>query len=156
MHAPWKLALVALTLCVAGTATSAAYAAGGSCLTGESAGMGATGAGDAAEVATVRTLLEEACPCSEFDGTSESTDRKAYKKCAKHVVKDAIASDLLRKKCKKTLKKSYKASTCGHARAARTPAGVQPQSIQRSHLDRSGSRRSYGASRSRRRNPYRR
>jgi YD repeat-containing protein len=52
------------------------------CLTGPSAPLGATGAGDAAEIEAVRPLVEAACDCAAFDGSSRASRHRAYVRCA--------------------------------------------------------------------------
>lgn len=77
------------------------------CLTGTDP----VAAGDAAQVTTVRGLVELGCACANFDGSTGKTHR-SYVKCAAAVI-NAQPSTALRSQCKRAVKNYYVHSTCG-------------------------------------------
>ena len=83
------------------------------CLTGPSASVGATGTGDDAELRSALAALDAACDCDAFDGSSKTTRRGAYKKCARDVARGLEDAGQLRRQCGRTLRRSANKSTCG-------------------------------------------
>jgi hypothetical protein len=78
------------------------------CLTGTDPSVAA----DAGQLAAVRTLVDQACPCASFDGSPGKT-HAAYGNCAKNEIALAVSNANLRKQCKGTVTKYYAKSTCG-------------------------------------------
>ncbi len=80
---------------------------------------GASKVADAQSLASLRVVIDDACPCAGFDGSSKTTNRGAFLRCVKERINDAtdgtpLLGFTLRKQCKGTLKKTYKLSTCGY------------------------------------------
>jgi outer membrane protein assembly factor BamB len=73
------------------------------CLAGGSAHQ------DQRDLAAVLADMEAACPCATFDGGGRRAAR-AYRACVRGIVRDAIRSKVLRRRCKRLLRQS----TCGH------------------------------------------
>lgn len=99
----------AMTAVVASSAT--AYAAGSTtCLTGNDPSV----SNDAAQIAAVRLLIEQACVCANFDGSKGKTHGN-YIQCTIAIINAQSAStpSNLRKQCKGTVKRMYQRSTCG-------------------------------------------
>lgn len=98
--------------CLAFTAlllTPAASRAGTkTCLTGTDPGVAA----DAGQIAAVRALIDAACVCASFDGSTRKTHAK-YASCAAGVIRSEVSTGQLRTPCKRTVKKYYSTSTCG-------------------------------------------
>jgi hypothetical protein len=69
-------------------------------------------ASDLAQITGVRAMIEAACGCSNFDGSSGKTHAK-YVACASSVITTQSIGGQLRKQCKTTVKRYYSASTCG-------------------------------------------
>src|SRR5262249_12052233 len=80
------------------------------CLTGTDPSVAA----DFAQISAVRELVDAACVCSAFDG---STGKKHadYVRCAKTIInaQAAVPPGNLRPQCVRTVKKFYSQSTCG-------------------------------------------
>ncbi|HYB99073.1 MAG TPA: hypothetical protein VEC57_08035 [Candidatus Limnocylindrales bacterium] len=95
------LALVGLLLQAGSSSASS------TCLTGTDPVVAA----DAAQIAAVRELVESTCVCSSFDG-SEDKQRSDYKDCVEGVIASQVPS-ALRRKCRLTVEKMYKRTTCG-------------------------------------------
>ena len=70
---------------------------------------------DAGQIATLRDLIESACPCGDYDG-APGAKHGDYVKCAKTIIDGQSAANL-RPQCKGTVKKFYAQSTCGFAAA---------------------------------------
>ena len=69
-------------------------------------------------LASLRVVIDDACPCASFDGSSSTTNRGAFMKCVKERINDAsdgtpLLGFSLRSQCKGALKKIYTLSTCG-------------------------------------------
>lgn len=80
---------------------------------------GAFAVTDARELAALRVVIDEQCPCAAYDGTTNTTNRGAYLKCVKTRINDAadgtpLLGFALRSKCKGDLTKTFKLSTCGY------------------------------------------
>jgi hypothetical protein len=71
----------------------------------------ATPAPTAAAIDNVRAVVSAACDCS---GTAA---HRKYVKCAKEIIKDAIADGTLQKTCKKPVLRCEARSTCGRAKS---------------------------------------
>jgi hypothetical protein len=69
-------------------------------------------ASDAAALESVRTDIDNACACGDFDG-SQGHGRSEFRACVREQVSLAIESNMVRKACKGVLKKMYAASVCG-------------------------------------------
>ena len=74
---------------------------------------------DATDLASLRVVIDDQCPCASFDGTTNTTNRGAYLKCVKTLINDAsdgtpLLGFSLRSKCKGDLTKTFKLSTCGY------------------------------------------
>lgn len=69
-------------------------------------------AGDAAQIAATRALIDAACPCGDFDGSPGKT-RGNYGKCAATVIASQAGASMLRPQCEATVKKLTLLSTCG-------------------------------------------
>src|SRR5262245_57200380 len=76
------------------------------CLTGGSL------LGDQRALATLRADIDAACPCASFDG-SKGADRSAYRRCARVVRDQALASRELRTECRTNATRGYSDTTCG-------------------------------------------
>ena len=104
-------ALKLVTL-VAGVLLYAVPCLGGSktCLTGTDPSVAA----DAAQIKAVRSLIDAACICSNFDG-SPGKAHSDYVKCAATIIKSQVAASpgALRSQCKGAVTKYYVQSTCG-------------------------------------------
>jgi len=76
-------------------------------------------AGDAAQISTIRSLIDSTCPCASFDGSKGKTHR-AYVACAVQVIKTqaAVPPGALRPQCKLTVTSYYMRSTCGRLPAS--------------------------------------
>lgn len=69
-------------------------------------------AGDVAQIAATRDLIDAACPCGDFDGSSGKT-RGDYGKCASAVIDSQVGASMLRSQCDSTVRKISTVSTCG-------------------------------------------
>ena len=78
------------------------------CLTGSDASVG----DDAAQIATLRDIVDSACPCASFDGSAGKTHGD-YLRCAKDQIAAGLDGGQLRSECKARVKKSFQQSTCG-------------------------------------------
>lgn len=76
------------------------------CLTGGST------LGDQRALASLRADIDAACPCAAFDG-SRGADRASYRRCARAIRDQAIASRELRTECRTTATRGYSDTTCG-------------------------------------------
>lgn len=89
--------------------SGSAWALTKTCLTGTDPAA----ANDAAQINAVRNLIDVACPCADFDGT---TGRKHsdYVRCARVAISEQVAfGDRLRSQCIGTTTRIYSHSTCG-------------------------------------------
>ncbi len=102
----------AIAVMFAVTAFGAAPVYGGTltCLTGSDT---QTVANDSAQIGSVRALVDTACPCANFDGSSTAKTHGAYVSCANAIIKGEANAGRLRKQCKGAVKRYYKKSTCG-------------------------------------------
>lgn len=96
---------ISLLMCCLLAQTHAAAAS--SCLSGDP-----TAAGDVADLTAVRDLVDGQCPCESFTGALGHT-RRDYQKCAKAVLKAALASGRLRSQCRGTATYPFSRSVCG-------------------------------------------
>lgn len=115
--APLVRAAVAAALALALVAPTVARAAD-KCKEGDSQGT------DARAIASLRAVIDDDCPCANFNGSSGTTSHGAFVKCAKIRIEEASKGALpqgfaLRPQCKGTVKKIYTASTCGYPAASR-------------------------------------
>ena len=78
------------------------------CLTGTDPSV----ANDLPQITAMRSLIEIACVCLSFDGTSGKTHAK-YVTCAGNVIKARSTAGQLRSQCKAPVKRYYATSTCG-------------------------------------------
>lgn len=85
------------------------------CLKGSSPEVAA----DAGQLAQLRSAVEATCPCDAYDGSSRQTDHVAYRRCANAVVRDAVETGQLRRRCATPAKKLLNRSTCGFATTSR-------------------------------------
>ena len=85
-----------------------AWAGKKTCLTGTDPEV----ASDAAQIAAVRAVVDTACPCASYDGSSGKTHGK-YTSCAGASINSEAGLGHLRSQCKATVKKYYSTSTCG-------------------------------------------
>ncbi|HYC57076.1 MAG TPA: hypothetical protein VEL28_19245 [Candidatus Binatia bacterium] len=69
-------------------------------------------AADAPALESARTDIDNACFCSDFDG-SDGLGRSEFRACVRDQIALAVESSLVRKACRGTLKKMYAASVCG-------------------------------------------
>ena len=81
-------------------------AAAEKCLTGGSL------LGDQRALAALRADVDAACPCASFDG-SPGADRASYRRCARTIRDQALASRELRTECRATATRGYSDTTCG-------------------------------------------
>jgi pimeloyl-ACP methyl ester carboxylesterase len=84
---------------------------------------GASAVDDARNIAALRVVIGDQCPCAAYDGSSSTTTHGAFVKCVNALIKDAsdgtpLLGFSLRPQCKGTLKKIYTASTCGYGVAS--------------------------------------
>ena len=77
------------------------------CLTGTAPEV----VGDRSQIATVRALVDAACPCSSFDGSTGKT-HTSYVRCASPIITAQPVAQL-RLQCRSTVRKYYASSTCG-------------------------------------------
>jgi pimeloyl-ACP methyl ester carboxylesterase len=82
------------------------------CLTGPSASTGATGFGDAAEIAAVRAAVTSACNCTAF------AKHRDYVSCARGEIRSQRAANRLRRQCVALVKRIFAKSICGYAPTA--------------------------------------
>ena len=68
-------------------------------------------AGDASALAAIRSDVDAACPCAGF--TAAGHRRRAYLRCAKRLIKAAVADGQLRKQCRKLATYPVVRSVCG-------------------------------------------
>lgn len=107
-----RVALVAALAAVAVLAPGAARAAD-KCQSGDSTVT------DKRSLASLRTVIDDQCPCVAYDGSSSTTNRGAFLRCVKARINDAsdgtaLLGFSLRSQCKGTLQQVYKLSTCGY------------------------------------------
>jgi len=81
-----------------------------SCLTGNDPAVRS----DAAQLAALEVIVDEVCPCGNYDGSTDKTHRD-YLRCAKSAIKIAVRAGQLRTKCKARVTKAFQRSTCGFA-----------------------------------------
>ncbi len=69
---------------------------------------------DLTQIGAVRSLIDAACVCGNFDGSKRHTHND-YVKCAGNIItaQAAVPPGNLRPRCKATVKKFYAQSTCG-------------------------------------------
>ena len=94
------LAIAALCFALATPAAAEKCLTGGSLL------------GDQRALATLRADVDAACPCASFDG-SPGADRASYRRCARTIRDQALASRELRTECRATATRGYSDTTCG-------------------------------------------
>lgn len=87
---------------------SIAHAGPTTCLTGTAPEV----AVDPVQIAAVRALIDDACPCDGYDG-SRGSAHSDYLKCAASIIKTQVDLASLRPQCRADLKKIYAASVCG-------------------------------------------
>lgn len=104
-------ALRMIVLGVALLAVAPARAASTACL-----GDAPIALGDAQAIRNVRAWIDAVCPCADYDG-SAGLDRRAYKRCAKSLVKTFVAGGSLRAECGGKVKRLTFKSTCGYPRS---------------------------------------
>ncbi len=102
----WLPSLLALSLVV--LATPARGRLTYTCLTGNAPQV----SNDASQVAAVRPVIDAACPCAAFDGSSGATHRD-YLKCAATTLAAEVAALRLRSQCVVFVKRSVGKSSCG-------------------------------------------
>lgn len=71
--------------------------------------------GDPQAIRAARAGIDAFCPCEEYDGSAD-LDRRAYKRCAKAVIKAFVDGGSLRAACSGKAKRLTFKSTCGYAR----------------------------------------
>jgi predicted dienelactone hydrolase len=86
-----------------------AAAAQDACLSGDST------LGDQRAIATLRESTDATCGCAPAVGAS---GRRAFRRCAREAISDAIITSALRRECLSTARKLYKDATCGTDRVA--------------------------------------
>ncbi len=86
------------------------WAGAKSCITGKLP----TSARDATDLAAVRAVVDAACPCQDFDGTS-GKGHGNFVRCARNEIFSAVGASNLRKQCKGPAIRAYAKSTCGFA-----------------------------------------
>jgi len=96
---------IAVTALVLATAAAAQDA----CLSGDST------LGDQRAIATLRESTDATCGCAPAVGAS---GRRAFRRCAREAISDAIVTSALRRECLSTARKLYKDATCGTDRVA--------------------------------------
>jgi hypothetical protein len=74
------------------------------CLTGTDPSV----TSDAAQIAAVRTLIDDACPAERFDSTSPQTGTPAYVRCATVVALQAVSAGRLRRQCARPITQTYR------------------------------------------------
>ena len=99
---------VALALVVSVLAPGVASAGLLTCLTGTDPSVAA----DLGQIAAVRALVNQACPCPDFDGSRGRTHH-SYTSCANLTINDQVFAGHLRPQCRAAVKKYYTNSTCG-------------------------------------------
>ena len=107
----WRLVCSGVLACAIGAGlcgATPAWAGKKTCLTGTDPEV----ASDAAQIAAVRAVVETACPCASYDGSSGKTHGK-YASCAAASIASEVGLGHLRSQCKVTVKKYYSVSTCG-------------------------------------------
>ena len=102
-------ALAAVLLVLATLAPGTARAGKKTCLVGTDPEV----AGDAQQILDVRAVVDAACPCEVYDGSSKDLTRGKYVSCASARIKAESAMGRLRSSCKGTVKSYYAKSTCG-------------------------------------------
>jgi len=117
----FRSGMVVLVVVASVTIGAARVSAADRCLTGGSASTGATGAGDATEIAAVRSAVEAVCSCASFDGSTPAQTHGKYVTCARAVIDAQAAAGSVRPQCKFTLKRIAQKSTCGFAASADGP-----------------------------------
>jgi hypothetical protein len=85
-----------------------AWAGKKTCLTGTDPEI----ANDAVQIVAVRAVVQTACPCASYDGSSGKT-HGSYTSCTGRSITSEVGSGHLRNQCKATVKKYYSTSTCG-------------------------------------------
>ena len=83
-----------------------------SCLIGDHPAV----AGDASQIAALRGLIDQRCPCAGFDGGAGGA-RRDYRGCVEPLIRAAAKNGTLRTRCKEIVSKAYRVSTCGRVEA---------------------------------------
>jgi hypothetical protein len=96
--------LAVFTLAMVIGLEGSSHARGAPCLSGDST------TGDARALDAVLARLETVCPCTVFDDV-DGNGARAYKRCARDVLRAAVAAGELRRECRALLGRS----TCGRA-----------------------------------------
>lgn len=109
LEAPTTLAALLLVLMT--LAPGAAWAGKKTCLTGTDPEV----AGDAAQVLAVRAVVDAACPCDAYDGSSKDLTHAKYVGCVAAAIGTESDMGRLRTSCKSIVKSQYAKSTCGYA-----------------------------------------
>ena len=107
----WHGARAALLAGMVLAASTGAHAASTTCL-----GDAPVALGDPAAIRVVRTAIEAFCPCDTYDG-SAGFERRAYKRCAKGVIKALVNAGTMRPECSTKAKRFTFKSTCGYPRS---------------------------------------
>lgn len=134
MPSPRPSSIVRLALAVLIAASVVAPPAAGAA---DKCETGASRASDRQAIASLRVVIDDACPCATFDGTSNTTNRGAFLRCVKERINDAsdgtpLLGFDLRKQCKSALKKIYTLSTCGYPTAERVACcEVKPATLKK-------------------------
>lgn len=71
---------------------------------------------DAVQIASLRDVVDTACPCASFDG-SDGNARRDYRLCILPLIKQAVKDGDLRPKCKSVVSKANRLATCGLAQS---------------------------------------
>jgi len=74
--------------------------------------LGAFALPDQRDLAALRSTIESACPCASF------TKRGLYRRCARGVIIDTVATGALRSDCQRTARKIVNGATCGSDKVA--------------------------------------
>jgi len=101
---------VAIVLAVTLTARVAPASSSGACVVGTDPEV----ALDTARIASLRDQIAVQCVCADYDASSSATGHGAYVRCARTLIRDAVVSGQLRRKCRSAATKLYTTSTCGY------------------------------------------
>lgn len=103
--------------------TSVAAGLGDRCLTGTAPVV----ADDANQIRAARAVVDAACACPGFDGSTGRSHRD-YVRCAIAAISGQVDAGLLRSKCKATVNRYYTKSTCGKQPSLHAQPCVQQSS----------------------------
>jgi predicted dienelactone hydrolase len=76
---------------------------------------GASDLGDHRALAALRTTMDATCPCASYSGP---TGRRAFRRCARTVLRDAVDGAALRLECRANGRELFRHATCGTNRVA--------------------------------------